>query len=78
MKKFIILFIVLSTTIASAEIIRVNNNNGISADYSSIQQAINSAHDGDQIYLDPLIQIKFLLVIYLNPVRFTESIYGKQ
>lgn len=38
---------------ANADIIRVNNNNGISADFSSIQQAIDSANTGDTIYLEP-------------------------
>lgn len=38
---------------ASADIIRVNNNNGISADYSNLQTAIDSANAGDTIYLEP-------------------------
>lgn len=47
----LILFCVCYTL--KADIIRVNNNNGISADYSNLQTAIDSANAGDTIYLEP-------------------------
>ncbi len=41
------------TTIAAAETITVDNNIGSSADYTSIQAAVNGAHKGDTILVYP-------------------------
>ena len=48
-----LLLVCLFSSASLADIIRVNNNNGISADFASIQQAIDSANIGDTIYLEP-------------------------
>ncbi len=53
MRNLILPFLCLIFTISNADIIRVNNNAGISADYSSLQMAIDSANSGDTIYLEP-------------------------
>lgn len=42
-----------SVSLSQARIIRVNNNAGISADFASLQQAIDSATAGDTIYIEP-------------------------
>ncbi len=47
-----LLIIILSIN-SNADIIRVNNNGGISADYSDLQIALDSANIGDTIYLEP-------------------------
>jgi len=41
------------STIAAAETITVNNNMGSTADYTSIQAAVNGAHKGDTILVYP-------------------------
>ncbi len=50
---FLTLAFISFTYSAKADIIRVNNNAGISADYASLQQAIDSANVGDTIYVEP-------------------------
>ena len=46
---FLLLFV--STTLANAKVIRVDNNTGASADYVKLQDAINNANPGDSIYV---------------------------
>ncbi|MEQ8561157.1 MAG: hypothetical protein RID18_06585, partial [Cytophagales bacterium] len=53
MRNLILPILCLIFTVSNADIIRVNNNSGISADYASLQQAIDSANTGDTIYLEP-------------------------
>lgn len=53
MRNLILPILCLIFTVSNADIIRVNNNSGISADYASLQQAIDSANVGDTIYIEP-------------------------
>ncbi|QNL22403.1 hypothetical protein HZR84_10780 [Hyphobacterium sp. CCMP332] len=53
MRNLILPILCLIFTASYADIIRVNNNSGISADYSNLQTAIDSANSGDTIYLEP-------------------------
>jgi hypothetical protein len=55
MKKLntLIAILVLTTTIANAKIWRVNNNSGITADFTTAQAAHNAATAGDTIHLEP-------------------------
>ncbi len=55
MKKLhiIIAIFVLTTTTANAKIWRVNNNSGITADYTTAQAAHDAASAGDTIHLEP-------------------------
>ena len=72
MKKIntLIAILVLTTTIANAKIWRVNNNSGITADFSTVQAAHDGASAGDTLHLEPsgnsygnLTMIKRLVVI---------------
>lgn len=47
-----ILLVIVSTSIANATIWRVNNNTGISADFTTIQAAHDGATAGDTIYIE--------------------------
>jgi hypothetical protein len=55
MKKLNILIaiLVLTTTIANAKIWRVNNNSGITADFTTAQAAHDAATAGDTLHLEP-------------------------
>ncbi|MFY7964899.1 MAG: hypothetical protein ACOVO1_08380 [Chitinophagaceae bacterium] len=55
MKKIntLLAILVLTTTIANAKIWRVNNNSGITADYTTVQAAHDAASAGDTIHLEP-------------------------
>jgi hypothetical protein len=50
---FLSLITFLSFSVSQADIIRVNNSTGISADFSDLQAAIDSANSGDTIYVEP-------------------------
>jgi hypothetical protein len=54
LRKLFVLFAIISSTTASAKVWRVNNNVGVSADFSQLTTAMSSAsvQDGDTIYLE--------------------------
>lgn len=56
MKKIpLLLAVVLFAGVGQAKIWRVNNNSGVTADFSSVQAAHDGASEGDTIHLEPSI-----------------------
>ncbi|MFP4293824.1 MAG: hypothetical protein ACLFQ0_19500, partial [Cyclobacteriaceae bacterium] len=49
--NFVLALLIFSFTRAEATVIRVDNNEGASADYVKLQDAINNAESGDTIYV---------------------------
>ena len=53
MKNFTTIILILFSIATQAQIIRVNNNVNVDADYTDLQSAVDAAMDGDTIYLEP-------------------------